>query len=180
MLRQSLTPLLFAIGTLWLSLGLATDKVEELTWDSMMPQDFHFEALFEKYNVEEMEDNDPKATEFMQELKSTWKAAPVVEKLAGKLVKIPGFVVPLDTKDNKVSSFFLVPYFGACIHVPPPPANQMVYVTLAQGQELPADSLYSAVWATGRLGIAHTSNELGDAGYIMEKANIQEYKEEEN
>lgn len=172
--------LVLVLAMLTQPLALAADKPEQLAWDAMMPQDFHFEALFEKYKVEEMEDNDPRAAEFMRELKSTWKAAPVVEDLAGKLVKIAGFVVPLDTKDNKVSSFFLVPYFGACIHVPPPPANQMVYVTLAKGQELPADSLYSAVWASGRLDIAHTSNDLGDAGYIMEKASIQEYKEDEN
>jgi hypothetical protein len=157
----------------------AAEEAEKLAWDAMMPSDFQVEGLFEKYKVEEMEDNDPRAAEFMKELKSTWKAAPVVESLAGRLVKLPGFVVPLDTQDNKVKSFFLVPYFGACIHVPPPPANQMVYVTLAKGQELAADSLYAAIWATGRLGIQHTSNDLGDAGYSMEAATIEEYKEED-
>lgn len=171
--------LVLVLGFLIQPLAFA-EEAEKLAWDAMMPQDFQFEGLFEKYKVEEMEDNDPRAAEFMKELKSTWKAAPVVEALAGRLVKLPGFVVPLETQDNQVKSFFLVPYFGACIHVPPPPANQMVYVTLAKGQELKADSLFAAIWITGRLGIQHTSNDLGDAGYIMEGASIEEYKEEDD
>ena len=59
--------------------------------------------------------------------------APVNTELDGKQVKIPGFIVPLDVaKDGTVSEFFLVPYFGACIHVPPPPPNQIVYVTTSR------------------------------------------------
>ncbi|MEO5343267.1 MAG: DUF3299 domain-containing protein [Gammaproteobacteria bacterium SHHR-1] len=156
----------------------AEPPAEELSWDALVPEDFNPEGLFEKYDLDQMEDNDPRAEEFMRELKAVWKIAPVVEELAGKRVKMPGFVVPLETQGDEVSSFFLVPYFGACIHVPPPPANQMVHVRLPQGAGLAADNLYEAVWVIGRLSIERTSNELGAAGYSMDDAQVEPYEED--
>ena len=50
----------------------------------------------------------------------------IVEEYNGKQVKLPGFVVPLEYSDKgRVKEFLLVPYFGACIHYPPPPPNQI-------------------------------------------------------
>ena len=101
--------------------------------------------------------------------------APVNTELDGKVVKIPGFIVPLDVaKDGTVSEFFLVPYFGACIHVPPPPPNQIVYVTTKKGIEL--DSIYEAYWITGTMKMQNKSTRLGAAAYSLSADKVEIYK----
>lgn len=158
----------------------AEGQPEVLKWDVLVPGDFNPDKLFEKYELDKMQDSDPRADEFLREMKQVWKAAPVVESMEGKYVKLPGFVVPLETEGEKVSEFFLVPYFGACIHVPPPPANQMVYVVMEKGKSIEVTGdMFEAVWVTGTLSIKRTSNELGDAGYMLNATAIEPYKEEE-
>jgi uncharacterized protein len=101
--------------------------------------------------------------------------APVNPELEGKQVKIPGFIVPLDVaKDGTVSEFFLVPYFGACIHVPPPPPNQIVYVTASKGIAL--DSIYEAYWITGTMKMQNKSTRLGAAAYSLTADKVEVYK----
>jgi uncharacterized protein len=101
--------------------------------------------------------------------------APVNTELDGKVVKIPGFIVPLDVaKDGTVSEFFLVPYFGACIHVPPPPPNQIVYVTSQKGIAL--DSIYEAYWITGTMKMQNKSTRLGAAAYSLSADKVEIYK----
>jgi len=101
--------------------------------------------------------------------------APVNTELDGKQVKIPGFIVPLDVaKDGTVSEFFLVPYFGACIHVPPPPPNQIVYVTSPKGIAL--DSIYEAYWITGTMKMQDKSTRLGAAAYSLSADKVEIYK----
>jgi hypothetical protein len=96
-------------------------------------------------------------------------------KLEGKAIRIPGFIVPLELDaQGKVTEFFLVPYFGACIHVPPPPPNQMLYVTVAKGIQL--DSMYAAYWVTGKLSTKTKQTRLGAAAYSMSASNLEEYK----
>jgi hypothetical protein len=91
------------------------------------------------------------------------------------VVRIPGFIVPLDVaQDGTVSEFFLVPYFGACIHVPPPPANQIVYVTSPRGIAL--DSIYEAYWITGKLVLENKSTRLGAAAYSLSADQVEIYK----
>ena len=101
--------------------------------------------------------------------------APVNAELDGKQVRIPGFIVPLDVaKDGTVSEFFLVPYFGACIHVPPPPPNQIVYVNAPKGIAL--DSIYEAYWITGTMKMQNKSTRLGAAAYSLSADKVEIYK----
>jgi uncharacterized protein len=96
-------------------------------------------------------------------------------ELEGKEIRIPGFVVPLELDDaGNVTEFFLVPYFGACIHVPPPPPNQMLYVRMKQGIKL--DSMYSAYWITGKLSARTRATRLGSAAYMLAGTEFEEYK----
>jgi hypothetical protein len=96
-------------------------------------------------------------------------------ELDGAAVKLPGFIVPLDVgKDGLVSEFFLVPYFGACIHVPPPPPNQIVYVKMDKGIAL--DSIYEAYWVTGKMKVAKKSTQLGAAAYSLTATKVEIYK----
>lgn len=96
-------------------------------------------------------------------------------QLDGRDVRLPGFIVPLELDaTGKVTEFFLVPYFGACIHVPPPPPNQLVYVTVDEGLVL--DSMYAAYWVTGRIRTAEKSTRLGAAAYALTASEIEEYE----
>jgi hypothetical protein len=103
-------------------------------------------------------------------------SAAVNRKLGEAKVKIPGFVVPLVVNDNgMVSEFFLVPYFGACIHVPPPPPNQIVYVKLAGGG-VRLGSPEEAYWVTGTLHTQLSGNSLAKAAYTLDASKLELYR----
>ena len=99
--------------------------------------------------------------------------APVVKELDGQTVKIPGFVVPLEGDDELVTEFLLVPYFGACVHVPPPPSNQIIHVTFKKGA--PASSMYDPIWVTGKIATETWKGELAQVGYTMQGIEIAPY-----
>ncbi|NHI01969.1 MULTISPECIES: DUF3299 domain-containing protein [Oceanimonas] len=97
----------------------------------------------------------------------------VVPALNGKKIRLPGFVVPLEGDSEKITQFFLVPYFGACIHVPPPPTNQIVYVNYPKGAKV--DDLWDAVWVTGTLSTVSASHDIADAAYSLEGVTVEPY-----
>ncbi len=96
--------------------------------------------------------------------------APVVTTLDGERVKLGGYVVPLDFEATKVKEFLLVPFVGACIHVPPPPANQIVYVKSAQPFEVKGS--FDPVWVTGKMSVSTTFTGLAEAGYTIEADSV--------
>ncbi len=151
-----------------------TAGVTELDWDALIPEDWRPDKLMAEYNADALSDDDPRAQELMDKLNALWKKAPVVQELDGKRVKLPGFVVPLEMDAQAIREFLLVPYFGACIHVPPPPANQTVYVVTGQGGEF-RGKLYDTVWVTGTLKVEHLSSELAEAGYRIQDARVEPY-----
>jgi len=109
----------------------------------------------------------------------------IVQALNGQLIRIPGYVLPLEMSGTKVTEFLLVPYVGACIHVPPPPPNQIIYVKVAQSNGYRSDKLYDPVFVTGLISANSQVKDLhlvdGSAGinigYSMEASNIEPYKE---
>jgi hypothetical protein len=90
-----------------------------------------------------------------------------VASMNDKHIRLGGYPVPLET-DAKGNStlFFLVPYPGACIHVPPPPPNQLVLVRYPKGLKL--DDIYTPLWVTGTLKIEKVDNDLASAAYALE------------
>ncbi len=153
-------------------------SVDELEWDNLMPAGFNLDSVFAQSEaLGSLDDMDPKAEQALGEMMSALQSAPVVTALDGKMIKLPGFVVPLEGDGETVSSFFLVPYFGACIHVPPPPSNQIVYVNYEPGVKV--SNLYDAIWVTGKLTISTKTHELGTAGYALEAFVIEPYVVEE-
>lgn len=96
---------------------------------------------------------------------------PVVDNLGGKRVHIGGYVVPLDFDATRVTDFLLVPFVGACIHVPPPPANQIIYVKVARGFDV--QGTFDPVWVTGTLRVAPTFTGLAEAGYTLEAEKVE-------
>ena len=145
----------------------------EMDWDDLVPTDFRAEAILDKYgDFAELPDEDPRVQEIMQELEAAFKAAPVVESLDGTKLKLPGFVVPLEADGEKVSEFLLVPYYGACIHVPPPPANQTIYVKVPEDEARKME-VFETVWVSGTLSAKPFDSDLATAGYQIEAANVE-------
>ncbi len=100
----------------------------------------------------------------------------VLAEFDGQAVSIPGFIVPLEFDNNqKVTQFFLVPYFGACIHVPPPPPNQILYAEYTKGFEL--DSIYDPVWVSGVLSTTLIENDMATAAYAIKVDRLDTYTE---
>ena len=97
-----------------------------------------------------------------------------VDELNGQLVEIPGFIVPLDLTAGSMSAFLIVPYFGACIHTPPPAPNQIVYAVAEPAQDL--DSLYLPRWFKGRMETNPQYTEMGDAAYTLHLESVRLYQ----
>jgi len=101
-----------------------------------------------------------------------------VAEMDGKIMRLGGYPVPLEMNDQgEVTEFFLVPYPGACIHVPPPPPNQLIWVQAEKPFKV--ENIYYPIWVVGTLKIRHVSNQLGDAAYTMQSLAIREVTEEE-
>ncbi|WP_300174580.1 DUF3299 domain-containing protein [uncultured Aliivibrio sp.] len=100
----------------------------------------------------------------------------VRQELNGSMVKIPGFVIPLEGDDKMITEFLLVPYFGACIHVPPPPPNQIIYVKFEKGA--PIQQLWDVIYIVGKLKTETINSELAETGYLIEGVRLEEYDDE--
>lgn len=94
--------------------------------------------------------------------------------LDGAFVKLPGFILPMDLSHAGVRSFILVPYAGACIHTPPPPPNQLVFVDTAE--PWPSGRIWDAVWVTGRMKHEIQSTAVAQTGYMMNAQKIEIYE----
>ena len=102
-------------------------------------------------------------------------SAGVVEELHGTRVALPGFIVPLELAgQGKVTEFLLVPYYGACIHYPPPPPNQIVYVVLPKPVEI--GSIWVPVWVAGEIRVGARPSEKGNASYTMMAEHMEDYE----
>lgn len=108
-----------------------------------------------------------------EEAKQSEIDAPMVSELDGKKIRIPGYVVQLEGDADNVTEFLLVPYFGACIHVPPPPPNQIIHVTFPEG--VPYEITYDAVWVEGTVSVERKESELAVVGYQMEAVKVESY-----
>jgi len=95
-------------------------------------------------------------------------------EMDGKAIRIPGFIVPLEFSDNQViTEFFIVPFFGACIHVPPPPPNQIIHVKYPKGFKF--ETLYNPFWLSGVLKTTLVENAVATAAYGLEVHLIEDY-----
>ena len=149
----------------------------EIRWDDLVPKGWDpMKGLREKgiTNPGALIDGDPKTQALMNQLREAWDNAPTEPTLDGSRIKLPGYLVPLEETAAGVTEFLLVPYFGACIHTPPPPANQIVLVVPAK----PASGLRSmdTVWVRGVLKTARANSPMGSTGYRLEAALVEAYK----
>ena len=99
-----------------------------------------------------------------------------LKEIDGKIVTIPGFMVPLEDESEDVTEFLLVPYQGACVHTPPPPPNQIVEVTMEGGKKTKL-SFWDPVWVRGKLEIQTVKSPYGDVSYKLTGMGIDPYKD---
>jgi len=154
----------------------AAPAFAEITWEDLVPEDWDPMAEFaDVKDLDALPDSDPRVIELYERLRHVWDSAPVVSAMAGRAVKLPGYLVPLDETKAGLREFLLVPYFGACIHTPPPPANQIIHVRAAT----PIKGLRTmdAVWASGTLELKRSDSAMGSSGYSMAAKSVVRYKE---
>jgi hypothetical protein len=146
----------------------AKDASQEIDWLELMPE----EDLNLLENMPEVShEGDGPAT-----LPDEIMTGRVVPEMDGRSGRIPGFVVPLKTtEDMRILEFFLVPYYGACIHVPPPPPNQIIHVKYKEGFKL--EALYDPVWIEGTLKVEKTENDIASSSYSIVAEDVSPYEE---
>ncbi len=153
----------------------AADDYKEIKWEALVPKGWDPTKDLKALDLGKLQDSDPRAMEALEKMRALWDAAPTEPTLAGAKVRLPGFAIPLEVKGNKVSEFLLVPYFGACIHTPPPPANQIIHVVA----DPPAKGMQAmeAVWVEGELEIALADTDMGRSSYRMRARGVTRYKQ---
>ena len=146
-----------------------------ITWDALVPAGWDPFKDFKDINFQMLDDGDPRAAQMLKRMREVWDNAPVNTALVGQAVRIPGFIVPLEDSKDGMKEFLLVPYFGACVHSPPPPSNQIVHVL----PRSPAKGLRSMdpVWISGVLATAQTDSYMGTASYRIEAVSVAPYTE---
>ncbi|WP_254684788.1 DUF3299 domain-containing protein [Sulfitobacter sp. JL08] len=148
-------------------MSLASEDVLDLDWSDMIPPGG--DSVTQRLQSLGILPHDEMATLRAEQPTSSG----VRTDFNGKIVRIPGYIVPLETSGSGVTEFILVPYVGACIHVPPPPANQLVFVTTQKPYE--SSGLFEAVNVTGMFGTASISTQLADIGYALSADLIEPY-----
>ncbi|MGM0571008.1 DUF3299 domain-containing protein [Marinobacter sp.] len=151
--------------------GAAHAEWRELDWLELMPE----EDLRLLESLPEIEHEGDGPVELPDEIMT----GRVVPEMDGVEARIPGFVVPLKTvgSEQRIVEFFLVPYYGACIHVPPPPPNQIIHVTYKPGFTLGA--LYEPVWIQGTLKTESVENDIAAASYTLVSEKVEMYEMED-
>lgn len=153
--------------------GTNNTLYQEIQWVDLEPKGWNPRAALKGINLNRLQDGDPKAMEAMARLKAAWDQAPVEPALDGKTIRLAGFVIPLERKGDLVSELLLVPYFGACIHVPPPPANQTIHVLLKR--PVGKIQMMDTFWVSGTLKTGHGDSGLGTYGYRLNADRLEPY-----
>jgi hypothetical protein len=167
-----LLALLFLLGPMASAPAMA--QYRDTTWEQLVPKGWDPFADMKDLDFSKLTDSDPKAMEALSRMKSAWADAPTEPSINGEKIRIPGFLVPLEEQGGKISEFLLVPYFGACIHTPPPPANQLIHVSMAKPTK--AFKTMDTVWVNGTISLGRSDTAMGKAGYRLKADEVVAYK----
>jgi len=156
-----------------------TEAAREIKWEELIPAEYSPDAIMEKYGdeISQMQDGSSEANKLMKKITAELEQAPVNEAIDKQFIKMPGYIAPLSTtEEGLISEFLLVPYFGACIHVPPPPVNQTVMVSTAAGEGIKMETAYAPIWVIGEITLQGKDTDIGKAGYSIAEAQIERYE----
>ena len=145
----------------------------EITWDELVPKDWDPLKEFKGMNLGGLSDADPKASAMLKRMRETWDNAPGNNAIDGQPVRLPGYLVPLEDGKAGMTEFLLVPYFGACIHTPPPPSNQIVHVKPQQAPK--GFRSMDTVWISGTLKLLRSDTSMGASSYRMDAVLVEPY-----
>lgn len=138
----------------------------ELDWLAMMPKEEL--AAMERGDAPEVEHNGNRQM-------AQFGTFRTVDSVLNRPVRLPGYVVPLaNSADGRLTEFLFVPYYGACIHVPPPPPNQIVHVKLSE--PVPMPDIYAPFFLSGSLRAERLNDELAGSAYTMADARLKPYE----
>lgn len=155
--------------------SFAAEPWPELKWEALVPKGWDPSKEFKDLDFSKLQDSDPRASEALDRLKKLWDDAPTEPALNGKRIRIAGFALPLERQGDKVTEFLIVPYFGACIHTPPPPANQIIHAKSAR--PLTGVKIMTPIWTYGTLAVQRGETQWGVAGYRLTVDKIAPYTE---
>lgn len=150
----------------------ATAEVRALEWQDLTPglsEEAQQAAAELNLRIDQMSDGEIESAMTIIDR----EGSVLVSELDDTNVELMGYLVPLDFDVEKAEEFVLVPYFGACIHVPPPPPNQIVYVKYREGLALSDEKMYLPFRVQGRIKAARAKTELADVGYQLTAKNIE-------
>ena len=169
--------------------GLTQEQLDLVVWvvntlDSLPPRGPDTEEFYREIDeaIPELKEAGIDINELMAKRKILQTS--IVEELNGQRVRIPGYLLPLEMSDTKVKEFLLVPYIGACIHVPPPPPNQIVHVKIVQKEGYRVKTMYEPVWVSGEIAVKSMVKDLYlvdgstgvNIGYTMQATHIEPYR----
>jgi len=187
-LKPVLVVSLVSVLALMTSVVQADDKYRTIEWIELIPEDDLealmnppelFLAIEDGSELDQLSEDGTVPEEFLQgedaqRYEAALNSTVVRPEFDGQSVRIPGFVVPLAFDETRlITEFFLVPYFGACLHTPPPPPNQIIHSKFNGGLTL--DDIYDPYWLEGTLSVGIEENELGTAAYRIAVDNIRLY-----
>ncbi len=149
-----------------------------IEWDALIPPGFSSEEILARYEdrLKAAEPGSPELDALYAEMQAEYDDASLNPQLDSEDIQLAGFVAPLTFDGDDITEFLLVPYFGACIHVPPPPANQTVMVTLPEGESISLEESWGAVWVAGKMIASPTNTDLATAGYSISGAQFGVYQ----
>ena len=170
------------VFTLTAAMGVSaeTPGYNLIDWNDLMPEPWVKEMTKEMAAVgklSNLQDNSDEANKAMAVMRKKFDEAPIVKSQLNKKVRLPGYVVPLDAERSEKREFLLVPYFGACIHTPPPPANQIVLIRpTAQSKIKKLPESMDIVWVEGEIKEGRVATSQGVSGYLLEAVSVAPYE----
>jgi len=168
---QKLSKTVFGSSTVY---GTEDPDAREIAWKDLSPPlSAQAQAAAAKLNAMIDTMNDEGIADAMALIAEN--GSELMEELDGETISLEGYLVPLDFEATEAKAFVLVPYMGACVHVPPPPPNQVVFIEFEDG--IPMEALNENMWTpfrvTGPLRAVPTRTELADVGYQMSAKSIR-------
>ena len=160
---------------------------QTVEWTDLIPPEVLEILLNPPSYIDEIEDGSPEdqitsqmknalAEEEEDAYRRALASTEVNPAMDGQKIRIPGFVVPLEfDEEQTISQFFLVPYFGACLHMPPPPPNQIILVDAPDGVQIAA--MYEPFWLEGQVSTTITENNMAKSAYAMQLHTLSPYSE---
>ncbi|MCP4184628.1 MAG: DUF3299 domain-containing protein [Hyphomicrobiales bacterium] len=161
-------------------------KPVELDWDALIPDEGKGAVVAipkngtivgalkkEDYSDLTKEEFEDTVLYYEEQREDQSKSISIRTDLHGKSIRIAGYVTPVEIDGDNVTGFLLVPYIGACVHVPAPPGNQMVYISGAK--KLKLDDIYDPIWVTGKLQARPLTTLYAQVGYQIADPEIQPY-----